>query len=94
MGKERWHVAYPISYRQLEAMMSERGVRVDYATLNRWVIKYAPALELAFHSRQRPVGRRWWLYETYVRVKSQWTYLYGAVDKSGPHCRLLVDTDS
>jgi len=89
----RWYVAYPISYRQLEEMMSERGVHVDHATLNRWVIKYAPALELAFRSRQHPVGRRWRLDETYVRVKGQWTYLYRAVDKAGL-TRLLVDADS
>ncbi len=38
----RWYVAYPISYRQLEEMMGERGVAVDHSTLNRWVIKYAP----------------------------------------------------
>jgi hypothetical protein len=38
----RWYVAYPISYRQLEEMMEERGVEVDHSTLNRWVIKYAP----------------------------------------------------
>ena len=31
----RWYVAYPISYRQLEEMMQERGVEVDHATLNR-----------------------------------------------------------
>jgi transposase-like protein len=41
----RWYVAYPISYRQLEEMMGERGVTVDHATLNRWVIQYAPAVE-------------------------------------------------
>jgi putative transposase len=35
----RWYVAYPISYRQLEEMMEERGVEVDHATLNRWVLK-------------------------------------------------------
>jgi hypothetical protein len=28
----RWCVAYPISYRQLEAMMRERGVEVDHST--------------------------------------------------------------
>ena len=38
----RWYVAYPLSYRQLEEMMGERGVAVDHSTLNRWVIKYAP----------------------------------------------------
>ncbi|MBS0151381.1 MAG: IS6 family transposase [Nitrospira sp.] len=37
-------MAYAISYRQLEEMMRERGVDVDPATLNRWVIKDGPAL--------------------------------------------------
>jgi len=41
----RWHVAHPISYRHLEEMMQERGMHVDHATLNRWVIKYSPEFE-------------------------------------------------
>jgi hypothetical protein len=53
----RWYVAYPISYRQLEEMMGERGVTVDHSTLNRWVIKYAPEIEKRFRRRQHPVGR-------------------------------------
>ena len=32
----RWYVAYPISGRQLEGRMEERGVEVDPSTLNRW----------------------------------------------------------
>jgi putative transposase len=51
----RWYVAYPISYRQIEEMMGERGVAVDHSTLNRWVLKYVPALEKAFLAHQRPV---------------------------------------
>jgi transposase-like protein len=46
----RWYVAYPISYRQLEEMMEERGVEVDHSTLNRWVIKYTPELDRQFRS--------------------------------------------
>src|SRR4029450_3206150 len=38
----RWYVAYPISYRQLEEMMGERGVTVDHSTLNRWALKVLP----------------------------------------------------
>jgi putative transposase len=53
----RWYVAYPISYRQLEEMMGERGVPVDHSTLNRWVVKYAPEIEKQFRRRQRAVGR-------------------------------------
>jgi putative transposase len=59
----RWYVAYPISYRQLEEMMDERGVEIDHATLNRWVLKYVPKLEAAFRVRKRPVGTSWRLDE-------------------------------
>src|SRR5919112_1026679 len=79
----RWYVAYPISYRQLEEMMGERGVTVDHSTLNRWVIKYAPEFEKAFRCRQRPVGSSWRVDETYVKIKGKGAYLYRAVDKTG-----------
>jgi len=76
-------LAYPISYRQLEEMMGERGVAVDHSTLNRWVIKYAPEVEKRFRRCQRPVGRSWRLDETYVKIKGKAAYLYRAVDKAG-----------
>src|SRR4029078_2583781 len=79
----RWYVAYPISYRQLEEMMGERGVAVDHSTLNRWVIKYAPEFEKVFRRRQYPVGRSWRMDETYVKIKGKSAYLYRAVDKEG-----------
>jgi putative transposase len=80
----RWYVAYPISYRQLEEMMGERGVAVDHSTLNRWVIKYAPEFEKQFRCRQRAVGKSWRLDETYVKIKGKWAYLYRAVLRSVP----------
>ena len=45
----RWYVAYSLRYRHVEELMQERGVSVDHATANRWVIKYSPQLEEAFH---------------------------------------------
>ena len=86
----RWYVAYPISYRQLEEMMEERGVEVDHSTLNRWVIKYAPLLEQEFRARKGPVGRSWRMDETYVKVRGVWKYLYRAVDKSGATVDFLL----
>lgn len=79
----RWYVAYPLSYRMLEEMMKERGVEVDHATLQRWVVKYTPQIVKAFGKRKRPVGGSWRMDETYIRVKGQWKYLYRAVDKAG-----------
>ena len=79
----RWYVAYPISYRQSEEMMGERGVAVDHSTLNRWVITYAPEFAKQFRRRQCPVGRSWRMDETYVKIKGKWAYLSRAVDKEG-----------
>jgi hypothetical protein len=79
----RWYVAYPLSYRHIEELMAERGVSVDHATLQRWVVKYSPLLEAAFHRRKRPVWVSWRMDETYIRVKGQWRYLYRAVGWPG-----------
>jgi putative transposase len=79
----RSYVAYPLSDRQLEEMMQERGVTVDHSITKRWVLKYAPALEAAFRQRKRPVGHSWWMDETSMKANGQWKYLYRAVDKAG-----------
>jgi len=63
--------------------MEERGVSVDHATLQRWVVQYSPPLAMAFHRHKRPVWVSWRMDETYIKVKGQWRYLYRAVDKQG-----------
>ena len=63
----RWYVAYPLSTRHVEGLMLERGVPVDHSTINRWVIKYSPQLEAAFHRRKRLVWVSWRMDETYIR---------------------------
>ena len=41
----RWYLTYRLSYRDLVAMMAERGVRVSHTTILRWVIHYVPEFE-------------------------------------------------
>jgi putative transposase len=67
----RWYVAYPLSYRHVEELMAERGVPVDHATIQRWVVRDSPQLAAALHRRKRPVWISWCLDETYIRVKGQ-----------------------
>ena len=50
----RWYVAYPLSTRHVEELMEERGVHVDHATINRWVIKYSPAAGRGVSPPQAP----------------------------------------
>ena len=70
--------------------MQERGVPVDHATIQRWVVKYSPLLEAAFHRRKRSVWLSWRMDETYIKVKGQWYYLYRAVDKTGQTIDFLL----
>jgi putative transposase len=86
----RWYLAYPLSTRHVEELMAERRVEVDHATINRWVIKYSPLLEEAFHRRKKPVWMSWRLDETYIKVKGEWKYLYRAVDKYGKTIDFLL----
>src|SRR5580693_2005107 len=80
----RWYVSYSLSYRDIEELMLERGIRVDHSTLNRWVIEYAPQLEEEFRKNyNRKVGLSWRMDETYIKIKGVWHYLYRAVDKDG-----------
>ncbi len=38
----RWYITYRLSYRDLAAMMAERGVSVTHTTIMRWVLRYVP----------------------------------------------------
>ena len=86
----RWYVAYPLSYRHVEELMEERGVPVDHAPIQRWVVQYSPLLEEAFHRRKRSVWISWRMDETYIKVKGQWRYLYRAMDKHGQTIDFLL----
>jgi len=86
----RWYLAYALSYRDIEEMLSERGIMVDHSTLNRWVLRFAPQLEAAFQNRKRRPNNRVRFDETYLKVKGQWMYLYRAVDTRGETIDFLL----
>jgi len=88
----RWYVAYPLSLRQLQEMMAERGVEVDHSTIHWWAIKMFPVLAAVCRRRKRPVGKSWRMDETYIKVAGEWKYLYRAVDKNGATVDFLLRT--
>jgi len=77
-----FYVRYGVSYCDLEAIMEERGVKVDHLSLNRWVINYTSSLALAAKKLKRAVAS-WQMDETNIKIKGEWAYLYRDVDKFG-----------
>src|SRR4051812_27231456 len=86
----RWYLQFPISYRDLEAMLADRGVAVDHTTMYRWVQRFAPELEKRMRCHLRPCRGPWHVDETYIRISGQWRYLYRAVDGTGQTIDFLL----
>ena len=86
----RWYLMFPVSYRDLELMLQDRGVAVDHTTIFRWIQAYAAQLEKRLRPHLRLTNGSWRVDETYIKVKGRWTYLYRAVDKTGQTIDFLL----
>jgi IS6 family transposase len=40
----RWYLRFGLSYRDVEELLTERGVEVDHVTVYRWVRRFTPLL--------------------------------------------------
>jgi transposase, IS6 family len=85
-----WYLRFSLSYRDVEELLAERGLRVDHVTVWRWVQRYAPEVNRRLRSRLKPTNDSWRVDETYVRVKGKWVYLYRAVDSDGATIDFLL----
>jgi hypothetical protein len=74
--------AYSLSLRKLEQIITEGGI-VVYSTLHRRIIRLVPLLDVVFRRDTRRPGGHWQMDETYIKVKSQWKYLYRTTDSDG-----------
>ena len=79
----RWYLQYSLSFRDVEELLSERGLEADHTTIWRWVQRYGTALEERLRRHLKPTNTSWRVDETYVRVKGRWCYLYRAIDSTG-----------
>jgi transposase-like protein len=79
----RWYLRFGLSYRDVEELLTERGVEVDHVSVYRWVLRFTPLLAEAARPCRHAVGQRWEVDETYVKVAGTWRYVYRAIDRSG-----------
>jgi transposase, IS6 family len=85
-----WYLRYPLSYRDIEELLLERGLEVDHSTLNRWVLAYAPLIERRLRAFRQPHCGSIRVDETYIKVRGEWRYLYRAIDKHGTPVDFLL----
>ncbi len=86
----RWYLRYGLSYRDVEELLSERGIEVDHVTVFRWVQRFTTLLADAAGPCRHLVGDRWDVDETHVKVAGEWRYVYRAINQYGQIIDVLV----
>ena len=79
----RWYCRFSLGLRDLEELMSERGVAVDHTTIWRWVQRYGPEVQRRLRGQLKLKSSPWHMDETFVRIAGRWLYLFRAVDSHG-----------
>ena len=83
---------FPLSYRDVEDLLAERGIDVSYKTVRRWALKFGQAYARRLRAvRPRP-DDRWHLDEVFVSIAGKQMYLWHAVDGEGEVLDILVQT--
>ncbi len=79
----RWYLRYRLSYADVAEWLTERGVTVDPSTIYDWVQAFTPRFLDAARVHRSPIGSRWRVDETYLKIGGRWRYLYRAIDEHG-----------
>jgi putative transposase len=75
---------YKLSLRNLAEIFLLRGFEFTHEAVREWEERFAPLLaEHIRRKRKGKMGRRWYVDETYIKVKGKWCYLYRAIDREG-----------
>ena len=81
------YVRYPLSLRQVEDILSERGIEICHETIRFWWKRFGPMFAAEIRKRRiqaRSYSRwRWHLDEVFVRINGETHYLWLAVDHEG-----------
>ncbi|MGY3676705.1 transposase-like protein [Streptomyces sp. TE33382] len=81
---------FPLSFREVEELMLQRGVIVSHETVRRWCMKFGQAYANGLRRRQPRPGDKWHLDEVFVKINGERKYLWRAVDADGTVLDILV----
>jgi putative transposase len=81
-----------LSFRDVEDLLTERGIAVSYETVRRWVNHFGPKIAADLRNRRPKPHAIWHLDEVYLKFDGRFVYLWRAVDAEGAVLDVLVQT--
>ena len=92
------YVKYPLSLRNVEDLLHERGIDICHETVRLWVDRFGPRFAAEIRARRVQAMRqhthwRWHLDEVYVKINGEMRYLWRAVDHEGEVLESFVTKD-
>jgi len=79
-----------LSYRDVEELMTVRGVSLTYEAVRYWCRKFGQAYANQLRRRRRQPGDKWHLDEVFLTINGKRHYLWRAVDQDGNVLDILV----
>jgi putative transposase len=89
------YVRYPLSLRNVEDLLAERGIDISHETVRFWWNRFGPMFAAEIRKRRVAHMRaylqwRWHLDEVFVKVNGKLCYLWRAVDHEGEVLEAVV----
>src|SRR5262247_3855870 len=79
-----------LSFRDVEELLSERGIKVTYEAIRKWCRKFGQPYANQLRRRRPRPGDKWHLDEVFLTIKGEHHYLWRAVDQEGNILDILV----
>ena len=78
---------FPLSFRDVQELMLQRGVDVTYETVRAWCDRFGQQYANQLRRRDARPGDKWHLDEVFVQINGAQRYLWRAVDQHGQRAR-------
>ncbi|MGH3702431.1 MAG: IS6 family transposase [Pseudonocardiaceae bacterium] len=81
---------FPLSFREVEEMMLQRGIILSHETVRQWCAKFGQTYANGLRRRRARPGDKWHLDEVFIKINGKIHYLWRAVDQHGNVLDILV----
>ena len=86
------YFVFPLSFRDVELLLHQRGIIVSHETIRSWCYKFGPHLAQQIRRKRHSATDKWHLDEVFVTINGQRHYLWRAVDSEGMPLDMMIQT--